>query len=230
MITISYLISILLGKTGPIHNLVVNYGYSGIGILMMLESASLPIPSEVILPLSGQYVHLGILNFSGVLAVALLGGLVGFTIDYFIAYFLGKDVIYNHLHIFHLKKESVENFETWFEKNGSFAVFIIRMVPGVRGLISLVAGFAKMDLKKFYLFSFLGSLVWDTLLIIFGYYAFSGSFTSIIEYVAILVLVLYLIYVLLMRNVKKTATLAKKSGDAGNEASDKNDSKHIQNH
>ncbi len=87
-----------------------------------------------------------------------------------------------------------------------------------------------MDLKKFYLFSFLGSLVWDTLLIIFGYYAFSGSFTSIIEYVAILVLVLYLIYVLLMRNVKKTATLAKKGGDAGNEASDKNDSKHIQNH
>ncbi|MFG1449329.1 MAG: DedA family protein [Thermoplasmataceae archaeon] len=230
MITISYLISIILGRSGPIHNLVVNYGYTGIGILMMLESASLPIPSEVILPLSGQYIHLGILNFPGVLLVALLGGLVGFSIDYFIAYFLGKDVIYNHLHIFHLKKESVENFETWFEKNGSFAVFIIRMVPGVRGLISLVAGFAKMDLKKFYLFSFLGSLVWDTLLIIFGYYAFSGSLTSIIEYVAILLLVLYLIYVLLMRNVKKTVSKEKRAGNSTKDDPKENESKQIQNH
>jgi Uncharacterized membrane-associated protein, COG0586 len=124
----------------------------------------------------------------------------------------------------------VENFETWFEKNGSFAVFIIRMVPGVRGLISLVAGFAKMDLKKFYLFSFLGSLVWDTLLIIFGYYAFSGSLTSIIEYVAILLLVLYLIYVLLMRNVKKTVSKEKRAGNSTKDDPKENESKQIQNH
>jgi membrane protein DedA with SNARE-associated domain len=230
MITISYLLSILLGKSGPIHNLVVNYGYVGIGILMMLESASLPIPSEVILPLSGQYIRLGILNFPGVLIVSLVGGLVGFSIDYFIAFYLGKDVIYNHLSLFHLKKESVENFEAWFEKNGSFAVFIIRMVPGVRGLISLVAGFAEMDLKKFYLFSFLGSLIWDTLLIIFGYYAFSGSFASIIEYVAALILVMYLIYALLMRNVRKTAAREKKASQNKDINPGDSESRHMRNH
>ena len=206
MITISYLLSILLGKSGPIHSLVVNYGYFGIGSLMVLESASLPIPSEVILPLSGQYVRLGILSFPGVLAVALVGGLIGFAIDYFIAYFLGKDVIYNHLKLFHLKKESVEEFEGWFEKNGNFAVFIIRMVPVIRGLVSFVAGFARMNKKKFFLFSFLGSLVWDTLLLVFGYYALSGSLASIIGYVAILALALYLVYLFMVRHMRKNAS------------------------
>ena len=208
MLSISELISIILGKSGPIQYLVVRYGYEGITLLMALESASLPIPSEVILPLAGHYASIGLLNYFGVLAVATLGGIIGITVDYAIAFYIGKDVVYRNLKFFHIKKESMDNFIEWFDQNGSFAVFVVRLIPVIRGLISFAAGFAEMKLKKFYAFSILGSLVWDVVLITFGYYALSGGTFTVIEYVAILAFALYIVYLVFSRKMKRPSKSA----------------------
>jgi membrane protein DedA with SNARE-associated domain len=202
MLSISELISIILGKSGPIHYLVVRYGYEGITLLMALESASLPIPSEVILPLAGHYASIGLLNYFGVLAVATIGGIIGITVDYAIAFYIGKDVVYRNLKFFHIKKESMDNFIAWFDQNGSFAVFVVRLIPVIRGLISFAAGFAEMKLKKFYVFSILGSLVWDIVLVTFGFYALSGGTFTVIEYAAILAFALYVVYLIFSKKMK----------------------------
>lgn len=204
MITIAELLSIILGKSGPIHYLVLRYGYEGITLLMALESASLPIPSEVILPLAGHYASIGLLNYFGVLAVATVGGIIGITADYFLAFYIGKDVVYRNLKFFHIKKESMDNFIIWFDQNGSFAVFVVRLIPVIRGLISFAAGFAEMKLRKFYGYSILGSLVWDVVLVTFGYYALSGGTFTIIEYAAALAFVLYIVYLVFSRSMRKS--------------------------
>ncbi len=180
------------------------YGYFAIFILMILESASLPIPSEVILPIAGLLVTQGIFNFYIVLAVAIIAGIIGISIDYFIAYYLSKDVFYKHLSLFRIKKETLENFDAWFNRNGVVAVFSMRLVPVLRGLISFPAGFANMPKKQFYLYSILGSAVWDVMLIAFGYYALSeSSISTIVISIAALAIALYLIYVIIIKRFEK---------------------------
>ncbi|MCL5675333.1 MAG: DedA family protein [Candidatus Marsarchaeota archaeon] len=175
--------------------LIYKYGYAGVFLVMILESASLPIPSEVILPLTGSLVAAGFFNFYLVLLIILAGEIIGMFIDYYVAYFLGKDVVYKHLDKLHIKRSTLDSFDSWFEKNGAFAVFIARLLPVVRGLISFPAGFAMMERKKFFLYSVAGSLFWDVVLMLFGYYALkSGSVYAAFTLIAILGIVLYLIY------------------------------------
>ncbi|MGC8479717.1 MAG: DedA family protein [Candidatus Micrarchaeia archaeon] len=180
------------------------YGYLAIFILMILESASLPIPSEVILPIAGVIAFQGVLNFYLILVVATLAGIIGITIDYYIAYLLSKDLFYKHLKFFRVKKETLDNFDAWFNRNGVAAVFFMRMVPVLRGLISFPAGFSGMNKKKFYLYSILGSLVWDVLLLSFGFYALGTSnVATAIILMSILAVGLYLIYTIVNKKLKK---------------------------
>ena len=151
----SNLLSIFSGTA--LSGIVGKYGYLAILILMILESASLPIPSEILLPVAGVFAAQGVLNFYLVLIVATVAGVIGISIDYFIAYFISKDVFYKHLGLFKIKKETLENFDNWFNRNGVAAVFTMRMVPVLRGLISFPAGFSGMNKKQFYLYSILGS-------------------------------------------------------------------------
>lgn len=190
---------------GSIYSFVAAFGYLAIFILMALESASLPIPSEVILPLAGVFIAQGLLSFPAVLAVAIVAGVVGMSIDYFIAYYLSKQVVYKHLELFHLKRSSLEAFDRWFERNGNFAVFSLRMVPVLRGLVSFPAGFAGMRKREFYIYSVAGSLIWYIVLIAFGYYALGYSnLTFAVAAIAGLGIALYLIYFLIMRRIRKS--------------------------
>ncbi len=185
-----------------IYAFVVAFGYLAIFILIALESASLPIASEITLPLAGLFIARGLLNFPAVLAVAVVAGVVGFTIDYYIAYYLNKGVVYKHLELFHIKRARLEAFDRWFQKNGSFAVFSLRMVPILRGLISFPAGFAAMPKKKFYFYSIAGSLIWYVVLIGFGYYALSSSdLTLVVAAVAAMGVVMYLLYEIVLRKI-----------------------------
>ena len=179
------------------------YGYAALFILMILESASLPIPSEVVLPVAGLFAVQGIFNFYFTLVIVVIAGIIGISIDYFIAYFLSKDVVYKHLQLFHIKKETLENFDRWFNRNGVFAVFSMRMVPVLRGLVSFPAGFAAMPKKQFYAYSILGSLIWDVILMSFGYYALQGSTTEIIIVIGIVGIALYAVYLLIEWRMKK---------------------------
>ncbi len=179
------------------------YGYIALFGLMVLESASLPIPSEVVLPVAGLLAAQGAFNLYGAFIVVVIAGIVGITIDYFIAYFVSKDVVYKHLQLFRIKKETLDGFDAWFRRNGVFAVFSMRMVPVLRGLVSFPAGFAAMPKKQFYAYSILGSVIWDAVLMSFGYYALQGSVTVAIIAIAIMGVALYGVYLLMARKFRK---------------------------
>lgn len=152
------------------YSIIAKYGYEALFALLVLEAASLPIPSEVILPVTGYLILQGLLNPFIAFAAIILGGLVGMAIDYYIAYLVGKDIVYRHLSLFHIKRERLEAFDKWFARNGPFTVFVARLMPVVRGLVNFPAGFAMMDQKKFYAYSLIGTVLWDILLMSFGYY------------------------------------------------------------
>lgn len=179
---------------------VNSYGYFALFIIMLLESASFPIPSEVVLPLAGLLAAKGIFNIYAAFAVVIIAGIAGMTIDYYVAYFVGKDIIYKHLRAFRIKKESLDAFDRWFERNGVFTVFIGRLLPEIRGLVSLPAGFAAMPLKKFYTYSIMGTVIWDFALLSFGYYALNAKNVYIVMIsVALFAIVLYALYRVAMR-------------------------------
>ena len=199
----SVIVNILTGTYSTISTFMSLYDYLAIIVLMALESASLPIPSEIILPLAGHFVRTGNLNIILAIVASMVGTVIGISVDYWIAYFIEKDVVYKHLHTFKINKSSLEAFDGWFAKNGAFTVFVSRMLPVVRGLISFPAGFAKMNLKNFYLYSLIGALIWNTALIIFGYYALSISNVQIMFAVlAVFAIVLYFVYRAGMKKIK----------------------------
>jgi membrane protein DedA with SNARE-associated domain len=171
------------------------YGYAAVFVLMLMESATLPIPSEVVLPLAGFLASKGSLNLYLVIAVATLASMIGSVIDYAIGYYLGKEVVYKHLQIFHVKRKTLDDFDVWFAKNGGAAVFLTRFIPVLRTVINFPAGFAKMDLKKFLTYTFVGVLIWNIVLVTFGYYVLSVKSASVIlAGVAVFAIILYVIY------------------------------------
>ncbi len=190
--------------TAWIEGLVASHGYIAVFLLMTLESAGLPIPSEAVLPLTGLFVARGTFGAIPAYGVALLGSIVGSLSAYYIAFVIGKDVVYNHAEKFHIKKTKLSAIDDWFAKEGPLTVFIAKMLPIVRGLINLPAGFAQMNVVKFAIFSTIGSALWNALLIGFGFYAFSStSISSIMIWIGLLLFVLYILYEFAKRKMKR---------------------------
>jgi membrane protein DedA with SNARE-associated domain len=155
-----------------------NINYTTIGILMVIESSFIPFPSEIVVPPAAWKAASGGLNFFGVLGVSTLGALIGALLNYFLAMFLGRPLIYKladtkWAHLLLIKKENIEKSEKYFLKYGSVSTFIGRLVPGFRQLISLPAGLVKMDLKKFILYTSLGAGIWNLILACLGYFLYS---------------------------------------------------------
>ncbi len=194
------------GIAGALTSVIGAHSYLGIFLLMLLESASLPIPSEVILPAVGLLAASGALNLWLSIAAAIAGSMIGIIIDYYIAYFVGKDIVYKHLRAFRIKRATLDAFDAWFTRNGSFAVFVSRLIPVVRGLISFPAGFAQMPKARFLLFSFAGTVIWDVALTLFGYYALSTTnVTLLFASVGAFAIVIYAIYVVATRRIRTKA-------------------------
>jgi membrane protein DedA with SNARE-associated domain len=201
---LSFLLSLIKGSSNVISTFVKSYGYIAIFALMALESSSLPVPSEVVLPLAGLFAAQHILNFPLALIAAILGSVLGTVVDYAIGYFIGKDVVYKHLRFFHIKKESLDSFDRWFEKNGVAAVFFTRFVPVVRTFINFPAGFAKMPFKKFMAYSTVGIVIWDVVLMVFGFYVLSvNSAVVALAGIGVFAIVLYIIYKYAMKRMRK---------------------------
>ncbi len=195
---------IITGSTTVLTNLITTYGYLAIATLMALEGASLPVPSEVIMPLAGFFSAKGLLSFPLALIAGLIGSTIGLAVDYYVAYFVGKEVVYKHLQKFHIKRESLESFDKWFERNGVMAVFLTKFIPLIRTLVSFPAGFAKMDQKKFFGYSILGSLIWNVVLMAFGYYALSANNAVIIlASIGAFGIILYFIYRIAVKSMRK---------------------------
>jgi membrane protein DedA with SNARE-associated domain len=138
---------------------------------MVLESSSLPIPSEVILPFAGYLSVSGQLNFWIIVGVSTVAGIVGALIDYYIG-LKGVQTLIKHkiLGKTLLSTAQLEVAEKWFKKNGSLMVFISRVIPGFRTTFSFPAGAAKMPLKKFAAYTAAGCLLWNLVLVYFGWY------------------------------------------------------------
>ncbi len=144
-------------------------GYSGVFALMVLESATLPVPSEIVLPFAGYLVFLGSLNFWIILVVASIGSLLGTVIDYAAGYYLGRTAILRYGKYVHLTEKNLVSTENWFKKYGPITVLLARFVPLIRTLVAFPAGIAEMKIPKFLSYSIIGIVLWDAALIYVGY-------------------------------------------------------------
>jgi membrane protein DedA with SNARE-associated domain len=165
------LISAIVLLLHNVKDTVSDWGYSGIFGLMVLESSSLPIPSEVVLPFSGFLVSIGRLNFWISVLVATVAAIVGSLVDYYIG-LKGIEALTRH-RILGRTLFSVDQLTfagKWFNKHGALTVFLARLIPGVRTLISFPAGAARMPMAKFLVFTTAGCVLWNSVLIYVGYY------------------------------------------------------------
>jgi membrane protein DedA with SNARE-associated domain len=144
-------------------------GYLGVLVLMTLESACIPIPSEIIMPFSGFLVTTGKLNILGVTLAGATGNLIGAVITYAIGFYGGRPFILKYGKYFFVKEKEVHHAEKFFAKWGDWSVFLSRNLPVIRTFISLPAGVAEMPFVKFAVFSFLGSLPWCFALTYLGF-------------------------------------------------------------
>ena len=188
--------------------LINSLGYLGIFLGMTLESSFLPFPSELILPPAGILISRGQMSLSVVLFLALLGSLFGALINYFLALHLGRRVVnkllFRYGKIFLLKKKHITKSEDYFKKHGEITTLLGRLLPGIRQLVSLPAGFSKMNLFKFCLFTSLGAGIWSAILIFAGYYY--GESSQIIQNNMLIFILLILIAILiyLFLKIKKS--------------------------
>ena len=153
-----------------------NLNYWTITLLMAIESSFIPFPSEVVVPPAAyKAAASGDLNVWLVILFATLGALIGATINYFLALWLGKPIVYKFAnsrfgHMCLIDQAKVEKAEQFFVKYGIAATLVGRLVPAVRQLISIPAGLAKMNLAKFIFFTALGAGLWNVVLAVMGYY------------------------------------------------------------
>jgi len=161
-----------LTVTDLIFNTIVNLlnqtGYLGIFLLMVAESATLPVPSEVVLPLGGYLVSQGRLEFWSTVAVATVGSMVGTMVDFGIGYYLGRPAVLRYGRIVRFSEKRLGTTEKWFAVHGRSVVLLARFVPLLRTLIAFPAGIVRMDVKRFMIYSAVGILVWDIALVYLG--------------------------------------------------------------
>lgn len=150
---------------------VVHYfGYAGIFVASFLESTFMPIPSEVTMIPAGVLVYQGHMNFWAVIASSTLGALAGSLFNYYLAYRLGRRFFYAYGKYFFFTHEKIDKLDKFFVSHGDISTFTGRLIPGVRHFIAFPAGLAHMDLKKFCIYTTLGSAIWMAILTIVGYY------------------------------------------------------------
>lgn len=148
-------------------------GYIGIFLLMVLENIFPPIPSEVVIPLAGFAAARGDLNIIGVTIATTLGGLVGCIPWYLLGRVYGirrlRSLSKKYGRILTISPDDVDDAQTWFNRHGHLAVLFGRLMPTVRSLISVPAGIARMRFSTFVLYSLLGTLAWNIMLLFSGY-------------------------------------------------------------
>jgi membrane protein DedA with SNARE-associated domain len=139
---------------------VGTWGYLGIFVLMLLESACIPLPSEVTMPVAGLLAAEGRLSFIAVGLVGAGANLAGSALAYLLGAVGGRPILEKYGKYLLIKRHDLERADQWFEKRGDSAVFFSRLLPVVRTFISLPAGVSRMSFGRFSLLTFLGSLPW----------------------------------------------------------------------
>jgi membrane protein DedA with SNARE-associated domain len=185
--------------------------YFTITLLMAIESSFVPLPSEIVIPPAIWKAASGELNMYLVVLFATFGAIIGATFNYIMARWLGRVIVYGLADskvgkLFLLNRGKVEHAEAYFNRHGRSSTFIGRLIPGIRHLISIPAGLAKMNIKQFILYTALGSGIWHILLATLSYFLYSQQgllkkYMSELSYILLAVGVVFVIY-LIVRNKK----------------------------
>ena len=191
-------------------SLLNNLNYFTVWFLMLLESTVIPVPSELVVSPAAYHAAGGHLNIWLVILLATLGADCGATINYIAGYYLGRPIIYRFVEskwgkVCLLNRQKVEKSEAYFNNHGMFATITGRLLPGIRHLISIPAGLAKMHYGKFLLYTTIGAGIWNCILAFLGWYLFSivpedklgnaiESYSEYIKYVLIGILLLAIMY------------------------------------
>jgi membrane protein DedA with SNARE-associated domain len=139
---------------------IAHSGYAGIVVLMSIESACIPLPSEVIMPFSGYLVFLGRFKLAWVTLAGALGCNVGSAVAYAVGFYGGRPLAERYGYYVWISKSDLALADRWFDRFGDWAVFLARLAPVVRTFIALPAGIARMNFLEFNIYTFAGSLPW----------------------------------------------------------------------
>lgn len=148
---------------------IFEMGYWGIFVLMGIESSFIPFPSEIVLVPAGYLAAKGEMDLLLVIVVALLGSLGGAMVNYYGALLIGRRFLDRYGRYFFIKPAALQKMDAFFEAHGHISTFTGRLIPGVRQLISIPAGLARMDLRLFIFYTSLGAGLWGTILAVTGY-------------------------------------------------------------
>ncbi|WP_457745421.1 DedA family protein [Sulfurimonas sp.] len=150
--------------------LIFDWGYVGIFIMMAIESSFIPFPSEIVLIPAGYLASKGEMGLMPIMLSALGGSLLGAFVNYYLAITLGRKFLLRFGKYFFISEEALLKMEAYFKKHGHISTFTGRLIPGIRQLISIPAGLAKMNIIEFSLFTALGAGIWALILTLLGYY------------------------------------------------------------
>jgi membrane protein DedA with SNARE-associated domain len=202
----------LEGITATLESLIMNLGPPAIFLAMFIETIFPPIPSELVMPLGGYVAYASGQGYIGLFTMILAGSLgstLGAIIIYLIALYGGRQLVLKYGNRLGVDKKKLDIADVWFKKYGTLAVFFGRMAPGVRELISIPAGIARMEFVKFSIFTFAGSFVWSAFLGSVGYFLAEawrdiglGSIIGIVGIVIVLAIVFYFVFNHLVRKKK----------------------------
>lgn len=192
--------------SGLINLYMQNITYFTVLILMTLESTFIPVPSELVVPPAAWKAAQGELNIFLVILFSTIGCIFGALINYFLAKYLGRKIIYSLVdtkiaHMLFINRENMEKSESFFIKYGKSSTFIGRLVPGVRHLISIPAGVAQMNLPDFICFTALGSAIWNGILAAMGYFLYTQQellkrYYKDLSYFFLILFVIFAIYLI----------------------------------
>lgn len=149
---------------------IFRLGYPGIMLLMALESSFLPFPSEVVLPPAGYLAAQGRMSAPLATLAGLAGSLLGALINYYLAARLGRPVLYRYGRYVLIKDQALERAEAFFRRHGEISTFVARLLPVIRQLISVPAGFARMRMDRFLIYTAAGAGIWCVILTYIGWY------------------------------------------------------------
>jgi len=194
------LMSLIEWGTQIIIDIIQTLGYPGIVFLMALESACFPIPSEIVMPFAGFLAYNGgSFDLIGLTIAGTVGNLLGSVSAYWVGLKAGRPFVLRYGKYILIRKKHLDIADSWFCKYGEITTFFSRMLPVIRTFISLPAGIARMDFKKFVIYTTLGSIPWNFALAYAGYVlgasweSLSGIF-SLLDIVVIIAAIAVIIY------------------------------------
>jgi len=139
---------------------ITSLGYAGVVLMMAIESACVPLPSEIIMPFAGYLASTGVFTLWGAGLAGAIGCVIGSLLAYWVGYYGGRPMIKKYGRYVLMSYRDLDIADNFFNRYGSSAIFLSRLMPVVRTFISLPAGIVHMDLKKFIIYTFAGSLPW----------------------------------------------------------------------